>query len=161
MQALAKAVDLIQSKKENAIALLKMQSRDVTENGINALELIESPPVSSETFLQVRAMLEANFGKDYSNEKMALLFDMIRDDAWTEERFSRTLKWFLKTKHFRDWTVADWFSYAIKVYPYSWYLEQVKKCGQAVNMQIQNLRLSDDTVVFRYRDHEILPFEEV
>jgi len=106
-------------------------------------------------------MLEANFGKDYSNEKMALLFDMIRDDAWTEERFSRTLKWFLKTKHFRDWTVADWFSYAIKVYPYSWYLEQVKKCGQAVNMQIQNLRLSDDTVVFRYRDHEILPFEEV
>jgi hypothetical protein len=91
---------------------------------------------------------------------MALLVDMIREDGWTEERFQRTLKWFLKNKPFPAWTVADWFSFSVKVYPYSWYLEQVSKNGGGVNKQIETYRINGVTV-FRYADGQELPFEKL
>lgn len=131
------------------------------EKGVNALDLIDSPQVDSGTFTKAVAILQSNYGIEYSDEKVALLFDMVREDGWSEERFTKTLRWFLKNKPFPAWTISDWFSYGVKVYPYAWYLEQVTKFGKAVNKQIQAFILPDGTRVFRYRDDERLPFEEV
>ena len=154
-------VDSIQNRKLTVIGLLKNPSEEVTRSGMNALELIDSPPVSVETFTKTRRILEESFGKDYSDAKMAVLFDMMREDGWSELRFARTLKWFLKTKHFKDWTIADWFQYGVKVYPYAWYLEQVSKNGASVNAQIETYKLPSGLIVYRYRDGEELPFEKV
>jgi len=133
----------------------------VTQNGVNALDLIDSPPVSVDTFKKARAILEASFGKEYSDAKMAVFFDLIRDEAWSEVKFNRTLKWFLKNVPFPEWSIANWFQYAVKLYPYSWYLEQVVKNGASVNKQIETYRLPDGVIGFRYADGQELPFEKL
>lgn len=132
----------------------------MTLNGIDALDLIESDPVQPATFTKAIAILQANYGTEYSQEKVAVLFDTIRGENWGEERFQRTFKWFLKNKPFPAWTIADWFSFSVKVYPYSWYLEQVSKSGGGVNKQIETYRI-DGVTVFRYADGQELPFEKV
>lgn len=131
------------------------------ENGINALDLFDSAEMQSDVFVGAVAALQSNYGTEYSQEKVALLFDMIREDGWSEERFMRTLKWFLKTKPFAAWTISDWFSYGVKVYPYAWYLEQVNKNGGSINKQIESYRLPDGVIVFKYADGENLPFEKL
>jgi hypothetical protein len=127
----------------------------VSECGINALDLIPSEPVSTKTFSKSFAILQANYGTEYSQEKMALLFDMINDDGWSEERFTRTLKWFMKNKPFPSWTIADWFSHSVKVYPKSWYDEQ---CVNGKGGEIETYLLDDKTYVYKFRDGVTLPF---
>jgi len=85
---------------------------------------------------------------------------MIHDEHWSEERFVRTLKWFLKNKRFSAWTVADWFDYGVKVYPYSWYLDQVHEFGREVNDRIEAYRING-VVVYRYADGQELPFDRI
>jgi len=108
-------------------------------------------------------MLEANYGTEYNSEKAALLFDVVREEGWSEERFLRTLKWFLKNKPFPAWTVADWFQHGVRVYPYEWYLEQQAKAGpyRRVLDQMEMYRLPDGIVVFKWKDGEELPFEKI
>ena len=89
---------------------------------------------------------------------MALMFDMIRDEGWTEERFNRTLKWFLKNKPYPAWTIADWFQYDVKVYPYAWVLRQVFN-GANWKTDIESYELPDGSVVYKLRDGQTLPFK--
>jgi len=105
-------------------------------------------------------MLESNFGGPISDGKMAMLFEMCQEDGWTEERFLRTFKWFLKNKPYPAWTVADWFHYTVKVYPYEWYLNQCRP-GQDVLKEMEIYRLPDGTVVYKWIDGEALPFEKL
>ena len=133
----------------------------MTELGMNALELIDSPPVCIMTLTKATAILQANYGTEYSQEKIALLFDMIREDGWSEERFQRTLKWFLKNKKFPSWTISDWFDYGIKIYPRAWYLKQCHENGGHATSGIQFYKLSDGSVGYKYKDSEELPFEEL
>jgi len=147
----------------NAFAILKRPSPSVIEQGVNALVLIDSPPVTTQSFTRAMAMLEANYGTEYNSEKAALLFDVVREEGWSEERFLRTLKWFLKNKPFPAWTVADWFQHGVRVYPYEWYLEQQAKAGpyRRVLDQMEMYRLPDGIVVFKWKDGEELPFEKI
>ena len=133
------------------------------ENGVNALSLIESVPVSATTFTRAKAMLEANFGGPIGEEKMALFFDLCREERWSEEQFLRTFKWFLKNKPFPAWTIADWFQYGVRVYPYAWYLDQQSKAGPYVDVlqQMDRYKLPDGTIVFKWSDGQDLPFEEI
>lgn len=130
---------------------------------MNALDLIDSPPVTTQTFTKAIAILQANFGVEASSEKVAAFFDLVREEEWTEERFMRTFRWFLKHKPFPAWTIADWFQYGVKVYPYEWYLEQQAKAGPYVRVlkQMEMYRLLDGTVVFKWKDGEELPFEKI
>jgi hypothetical protein len=104
-------------------------------------------------------MLEANFNKDYSDEKFKVFFELIREDGWSEERFRRTFKWFLLHKKFPEWTIADWFQYGVKLYPYSWY---VKQCTEGTNVlkQMDRYRV-DGVVLYKFKDGEDLPFERL
>lgn len=132
-------------------------------NGINALSLIDSPPVETTTLTKAIATLQANYGTSYSPEKIMLLFEMVRDEHWTEEQFTRTFKWFLKNKPFPAWTIADWFQYGVKVYPYAWYLRQQNEAGPHVDVlkKMDRYRLPDGTTVFKWKDGEVLPFERI
>lgn len=143
-------------KRNSALQILKNPSLSVTENGVNALDLIPSEPLTAKAFADARAVLQANYGTEYSDEKMALLFDLLRDDEWSNERFMRTLKWFMKSKPFPSWTVADWFAYSVKVFPYSWYVEQ---CTKGRSAEIEAYVLHDKTVVYKFRDGVTLPFQ--
>ena len=139
---------------------LRQPSEIVTVNGVNALELIESQPVSHTSFLKAVAQLEANFGTEYNREKTTLLFDMVREEQWSEERFNRTLKWFLKNKPFPAWTTSDWFSFSVKLFPYEWYLKQCRE-GANVREQMDIYELPDGTLGYRFRDGQELPFLKV
>jgi len=109
-------------------------------------------------FTQAIAVMQANYSAEYSHEKISILFDMVKEDKWTKERFSRTLKWMLKNRKFADWTIADWFSYSVNVYPYSWYLKQVQEHGAGVNNQIEVYLFDNETRMYKYIDGNELPF---
>ena len=129
------------------------------ENGLNGLVLIDSPPVRPQTFTEAIAILQANFGTEYAPEKTAALFDMIRDDDWSEERFTRTFKWFVKNKPFAAWTIADWFQYGVKLYPYAWYLRQQSDAGpdRIVLKKMDVYQLSPGVFGYKWKDGETLP----
>lgn len=128
---------------------------------MNALDLIPGEQVSGVTLAKAKVFLKQNYGLEYSEEKFAMLFQMIDEERWTEERFKRTFSWFLKNKKFPSWTIADWFEFGIKVYPYAWYLQQIDKQGREFNRSIDWYRLPDGTLVCKPKDGNDLPFQRV
>jgi hypothetical protein len=141
------------------LEIFKQRLNNATETGLNILEIQNDDIVDSKEFTQAIAVMQSNYSAEYSHEKVALLFDMIREEKWTRERFLSTFKWILKNRKFADWNIADWFSYSIKVYPYTWYLKQVETFGPSVNKQIEVYKISDDVIVYKYIDGIILPYE--
>jgi hypothetical protein len=125
---------------------------------VNALDLIPSEPVSSDTLAKAELYIKLNFGIDYPREKFAILFEQIDEAHWSEERFRRVFNWFLRTKKYSSWTIADWFEFGIKLYPYSWYSEQVNKCGKSVNNDIEVYDLGNKVYGYKYIDGNTLPF---
>lgn len=109
--------------------------------------------------MQGCAMLEQNFGIGYGREKMSMLLSMMKEDGWTEDRFKRTLRWFLKNKFNPAWTVSDWFNHEVKVYSYSWYLKQVHEKGVEVNDELEVVYLPEGKIGYRYMGEEPLPFD--
>lgn len=161
-QAIAKGQGLstkLQTTTSKALESLRKSSEIVTEKGVNALDLYNSPEVSTQTFSKTALMLKQNYGTNYSDDKMGLLFDMIRDDGWSEERFNRTLRWFLKNKPFPAWTIADWFTYSVPVYPYEWYLKQCVP-GRDVSKEMDIYELEDGTRVYKWHDGIDLPLKK-
>ena len=127
------------------------------ESAVSGLDLIPSKPVDTQTFTKAIAVLQANYGTEYSPEKTAILFDMIREEKWSEERFNRTLNWFLKNKKYPSWTISDWFDYDVKLYSYGWYLKQVRENGASINNSIEAYTI-DGVTGYKYRDGSELPF---
>ena len=107
--------------------------------------------------LKVKAILETNYGAEYSQEKINNLFTLILDEGWSKERFDRTLAWFRKNKPFPAWTEADWFSYKIPVHTYGWCLQQIAK-GHSWEDEIESYELPTGEIVYKFRDGEDLPF---
>ena len=108
-------------------------------------------------------MMEQNYGVEYPREKVQLLFSMIEEDKWSEERFKRTLKWILKNRPYPTWSISDWFSYGVKVYPYAWYLKQQSEAGPYRNVlkEMDVYKMADGVFAYRWHDREELPFEKV
>ena len=128
------------------------------KNGINALDLIDSEPLNSIEFTKSCAMLQANYGTEYSQEKMSLLYSMMKDEGWSLERFNRTVKWFIKNKPFPAWTVADWFQYGVKLYPHEWYMQQQSEAGIYTHViESMDVYLIGMTTMYRWKDGEDLP----
>jgi len=55
--------------------------------------------VTPSTFTKAVAYLQQAYGVDYPKEKFSILFDLIVDEGWKEERFTETLKGFLRTNY--------------------------------------------------------------
>jgi hypothetical protein len=135
----------------------KGNSRDCTVNGINYLDLI-GEKAAGKDFAQAQAFIEMNYGVEYPKEKLSILFDLIREENWSAERLKATVKWFLKTKKYPNWTVADWFEYGEKLYPYSWYQEQVNNGVR--DEDLQGYRVNGK-VWWKLKDNTELPFEKI
>ena len=125
--------------------------------GINALDLIGSK-ATPDDFIKAEVLIKTSFGVKYTKEKFSLLWELILEEGWTKERLNQTVKYFLKNKKFATWTIADWFDYTIKLYPYSWYLDQIHQFGSSANKTIERYRIQGK-VLYRYYDGNILPFE--
>lgn len=125
----------------------------------NGLDLIDSPPLQAEHMLAARAILETNYGTEYSDEKMNNLFSLMLQEGWSVERFQRTLTWFRMNKSFPAWTEADWFSYSIPVHTYGWCLKMVKE-GHDWKREIESYKLPNGQTVYKFRDGVDLPFEK-
>ncbi len=113
---------------------------------------------SSEDINKAIALVEMNFGIPVQDEKVAMLFEMIQEDNWTSERLKRTVKWFLKNKKFPNWTIADWFEFGIKLYPYSWYKEQLSKGIKHEEMEAYRI---NGKILWKMKDDLELPFEKI
>ena len=133
--------------------------KECSDNGIIAHDLI-GEPVTAEDLISTEEMLRMNYGVEYPAEKMNMLFSIIKEEGWTSARLQATAKWFLKNKKYPNWTVSDWFDYKVKLYPYSWYLEQVHTRGQIANKEIETYKI-EGQIFYKYKDGTDLPFERV
>lgn len=75
------------------------------------------------------AKLEINFGVEIPKEKSTLLFNFLEDEGWSNERFNRTLQWFLRKKIYPNWSIADWTNYEVKLYTFDWIANYCHKEG--------------------------------
>ena len=119
--------------------------------------------MESVSFAKAIAYLQQAYGIEYPKEKFAILFDLIRDEGWTEERFQRTLKWFLKTKYNQAWTIADWFQYGVKLYPFSWVRQHCQKngIGEIDFIRTLDVYLIDGIRLYKQKDGTDLPLEKI
>lgn len=133
----------------------------MSQEGVNAFDLIPSKPVSAEIFIKAAAYLQQAYGIEYPAEKFSILFDLIREESWTEERFNRTVKWFLKTKYNQAWTIADWWQYNVKLYPWQHYRNLCAKNGvREIDFQRSlDCYLVDGVRLYREKDGIELPLE--
>ena len=136
---------------------MNLQKGLVNSSGINALDLI-GEKASGKDYAKAKALLEMNYGIEYQKEKFSMLFEMIAEEQWSSERFMRTVKWFLKNKKFPNWTIADWFEFGIKLYPYSWYQEQLSKGIKHEEMEAYRI---NGKILWKMKDENDLPLEKV
>ena len=137
--------------------LRSLQNCSIGEKGVNALNLIGDKATPGE-ILKAEELIRLNYGVDYPREKFSILWEMIREENWTSERLRSTLKWFLKNKKFPNWTIADWFDYSVRLYPHSWYLDQIYQYGSKVNQKIERYKINK-IILYKYADDVTLPFE--
>jgi len=126
-------------------------------DGFNALDII-GEKITIHDLLKAEELIRINYGVDFQREKMTVLWEMIKEENWTNERLQRTVKWFLKTKKFPNWTIADWFEYQVKLYPYGWYKEQISK--GYVDSDMQGYKINGRTC-WKFKDNDDLPFEKI
>lgn len=124
----------------------------------NVLDLI-GEKITKIDIVKAEEMLKLNFGVSYSKEKFALLWEMILEDGWTDYRLKETLKYFLKTKKYPNWTISDWFDYSCDVYNYAEYLVKLNENRQ-LNEQIE-WYLINGVRVWKYKNGFSLPFEPI
>jgi hypothetical protein len=132
-----------------------LKSSLLIESGTNALDLV-GRPIEPADFMKAEALIEMSFGADFAREKFTMLWDMIGEDGWTAERLHATTKNFLKTKKYATWTIADWYDFDVKVYPYSWYLEQIRNGMSNDNIEIYKY---ENMTVFKLKDGVKMPVQ--
>lgn len=129
-----------------------------SELPISALDFA-GHPIKSDDVIMCETLIKTNVGVDYTSEKFDTLLSLVQEDGWTNERLLATTKYLLKTKPYMNWTVADFYGYDIKLYPYSWYQEQISKGVKHEQMEAYKV---NGVVRFKMVDGLNLPqFEKV
>lgn len=133
-----------------------MEYKKIPITGVNAYEFGER--ATSEDIAAVKQLLEINYGKDFDIAKYELLFALILEEGWTKIRLRETVKWILKNKKYPNWTIADFFDYNVKLYPYSWYLHQIANGVSADDMEAYKV---NGMVLWKLKDGINLPYEKI
>lgn len=151
-----------QSKSQRTLELLRNPSDSCVNSGVNALDVIPSNPVEEKTLAEAKEMLEQNFGTAIPDAKWMMLCQRIIEEDWSEQRFKRTLKWFLENKRFPSWTIADWFDYNVRLYPIQWMNAEIHKMGNPPKAweRFDRYRL-DGVVLCKHKDGVELPLEKI
>ncbi len=141
----------IQKRKPNND--LKNLDKWIPNSGINALDLIGTKITATDR-VKAEELIKMNFGAEYPKEKFQMLWELIREENWSKERFHQTLKHFLKTKKFPNWTIADFFEYeSPRLFPYSKYLLELSK-NSNLNNEIEWCKVND-TRFFYYKSENL------
>lgn len=120
-----------------------------------------SPPIFSDTLESTREILRTAYGAEYSDGKMVMLFGMLTESGWSEERFRRTLKWLLRTKPYPAWTPADWYGHEILMHNYAWYTAQCAARNPTITWELAPA-MPGRPAVFGYTEAGVdLPFRNV
>lgn len=105
-------------------------------------------PLNSKVVAQATHLFTANFGVDYSEkdlaDKVKLLFTRALANNWSNERFMRAVEWFIDTKKYVTWTVADFMEAPLEapVSNRAWmqqYLEDHIKSGMEASTVMNHL----------------------
>lgn len=131
--------------------------QNVSANGVFALDLVGEPAKGAD-FAKTKQYLQMNYGVEYPREKFDMLFEMIAEEGWSQSRLAATLKWFLKNKKFAAWVIADWFEYGAKLFPFSWYREQLAK---GVKHEEMESYIINGVCLWKMKDGQELPFERL
>lgn len=135
----------------------KKSINSLTVSGTSALDLI-GEPVCKTDIQKAEEMLKLNYGIKYEPAKFQMLWGMILSRGWSAERLKKTVEWFLMNKKFPNWTIADWFDYDVKIYPYAWYLEKMDEGYKSEDFEMYKI---DGKVYWKLKDGNELPFEKV
>lgn len=109
-----------------------------------------------------KMLVEQNVGTETPKEKWMMLCQMIVEANWSEEKFQRTLKWFLLNKSYPAWTIADWFQYNVKLYPVQWMKNEIAKMGNPPEAWKKFDRYKvDGVVVCKWKDGVEIPLPTV
>jgi len=125
---------------------------------INALDFI-GEIASNDDFYKAEQYIRASYGlNEYeeSKSKFNTLWSLVKNENWTSERLIRTTIWFLKSKKFATWTIADWFEYGVTLHPYSWYLEQIS-LGNSDRIEAYKV---NGQIMYKLIDGQNLPFDK-
>lgn len=133
------------------------------QNGVDAFAIIGGELVKKETLATAKLFVEQNLGSEIPKEKWMILCELIVEANWSEEKFQRTVKWFLLNKCYPAWTIADWFQFNIKLYPFAWVREACRKSGQSEVEFIKTLEvyLVDGIRLYMQKDGTDLPLEKI
>jgi hypothetical protein len=122
--------------------------------------VIPSEPLNPRTLVEAKVLLEANYGVEYDDRKFMMLSKYLIDKGWSEERFKRTFDWFIQNKKFSAWTMADWFDFGIKLYPFAWVRQYCHENGLREDVFIQSLDCYNvgGVRMYKMKDGIDLPF---
>ena len=128
---------------------------------MNGLDLVPSDPVSPGSLAKAKILVDQNVGIETAREKWMMLCREIISDGWSEERFDRTLRWFLRTKKFPDWKIADWFEYGVPLFPFAWVRTTARETGMREIDLLKSLDvyLVDGVRLYKWKDGVDLPLE--
>ena len=152
-----------QSKYNRTLEILRNPSDYCISNGVNAFDVVPSIPVKPETLSFAKELLEQNFGTPIPSAKWMMLCQRIIEEDWSEERFKKTLNWFIDTKKFPSWTIADWFEYGVKLYPFRWVREYCHKNGlrEVDFIRTLDVYMVDGIRLYKFKDGVELPLEKI
>lgn len=152
----------LQTKSQKTLEILKSPSAYCVENGVNALDVVPSIPVQEKSLAFAKEVLEQNFGTPIPNAKWMMLCQRIIEEDWSEERFKRTLNWFIDNKKYPSWTIADWFEYGVKLYPIQWMNREIGKMGNPERAwELFDRYRVNGVVVCKFKDGIELPLEKI
>ena len=143
------------------LEILRSPSDFCVSNGVSAFDLVKSEPVKETSLAFAKEVLEQNFGTPIPNAKWMMLCQRIIEEDWSEERFKRTLNWFIDNKRFPSWVVADWFDYNVKLFPFQWVRQHCHKNGlrEVDFIRTLDVYMVDGIRLYKMKDGIELPLE--
>lgn len=109
--------------------------------------------------MALQASIQQNIGMQVSADKFLLLRTQIERSGWSKAHLVDALDWWLQNNRYPTWQVADFFAApSPKLYPRSWYNEEVHKDPRGAAKRIESYRVAG-VFLYRYADGSQLPFE--
>ena len=134
IKQVAENMNLIKSapsgRSRNLLTQLKVKGRGID---VPTLDLI-GEPLTPEFFGICSKQLELNFSQEFPREKYILLYNTLKRDNWTNERFENAVDWVLRNLKFPTWTIADFCKVETpKVFNHFEYLRRLNQFGETYN----------------------------
>lgn len=121
---------------------------------VNVLDLV-GEPADINTYFKAEKLIKAAYGQNYPKEKFNILWSLTREDNWTNTRLISTVKWFIRTNIWKNWSPADFLNYSVDLHSYQWALaENLQTPGAMSRMEVYEW---NGIPLYRYPDSTEIP----